>query len=152
MTGIAFEIETDTATAMFARLRGATDDMTPVMADIASFLESRSIDSFENQIAPDGTPWQPSQAAGERGGLTLVDKARLRDSVAGFYGSDFAGVGSNLVYARIHQLGGKAGRNQSVALPARPFLAGYEDDISSQFGVLEIVSDYLEELASGEPG
>ncbi len=152
MAGFATEFVTDTATPMFARLRDATDDLTPVMADIASFLESRSIDSFERQATPDGTPWPQSKAAQERSGLTLVNFGRLRDSVAGFYGHDHAGVGSNLIYARIHQLGGKAGRKKSVELPARAFLAGYEDDVGAHFGVLEIIGDHLKELASGEPG
>ncbi len=152
MTGFSTQLVTDTATPMFARLREGMSDLTPVMADIASFLESRSIDSFERQATPDGTPWPQSRAAQERGGLTLVDFGRLRDSVAGFFGHDHAGVGSNLVYARIHQLGGKAGRNESVELPARAFLAGYENDVGAHFGVLEIIGDHLEALASGEPG
>lgn len=33
-----------------------------------------------------------------------------------------AGLGSNLRYARIHQLGGKAGRGRKVTIPARPYL------------------------------
>ena len=31
-------------------------------------------------------------------------------------------IGSNLAYARIHELGGQTGRNHSVKLPARPYL------------------------------
>ena len=33
-----------------------------------------------------------------------------------------AAVGTNVVYGPIHQFGGKTGRNESVELPARPFL------------------------------
>ena len=37
-------------------------------------------------------------------------------------------IGSNLDYAAIHQLGGQAGKNQSVTVPARPYLQLTEDD------------------------
>ena len=35
---------------------------------------------------------------------------------------DSAVIGSNLEYAAIHQLGGQAGRNKAVEIPARPYL------------------------------
>ena len=31
-------------------------------------------------------------------------------------------IGSDVPYARIHEFGGQAGRNRSVAIPARPYL------------------------------
>jgi len=56
------------------------------------------------------------------GGQTLVDSGRLRDSITHAVEPGRAVIGSNLVYAAIHQLGGEAGRNRSVTLPARPYL------------------------------
>jgi len=47
-----------------------------------------------------------------RGSIThRVDKAGLR-----------AWVGSNVIYARIHELSGRAGRNHASFIPARPYL------------------------------
>lgn len=39
-----------------------------------------------------------------------------------------AGVGSNIRYARIHQLGGLAGRGRKVKIPARPYLGLTKDE------------------------
>ena len=41
---------------------------------------------------------------------------------------DSAVIGSNLEYAAIHQLGGQAGRNKSVEIPARPYLKLTDED------------------------
>ena len=38
-------------------------------------------------------------------------------------------IGSNLDYAAIHQLGGQAGKNKSVSIPARPYLNLTSDDL-----------------------
>ena len=51
-------------------------------------------------------------------------------------------IGSNLEYAAIHQLGGQAGRNKSVEIPARPYLFLTEDDYSE---VLTECEKYLSE-------
>jgi phage gpG-like protein len=38
-------------------------------------------------------------------------------------------VGSNVIYARIHQLGGRAGRGHKSLIPARPFLVVQDEDM-----------------------
>lgn len=47
---------------------------------------------------------------------------QLASSVNTYYDEDSAIIGSNLAYAAIHQLGGHAGRNKKVTIPARPYL------------------------------
>jgi len=37
-------------------------------------------------------------------------------------------IGSNVIYSRIHQLGGMAGRGHKVKIPARPFLLVQDQD------------------------
>ena len=66
--------------------------------------------------------WMPSLAAEERDGQTLQDTGRLMGSVSTDHDDRQAVVGTNVVYGAIHQFGGKTGRNESVELPARPFL------------------------------
>ena len=44
------------------------------------------------------------------------------------YNNESAIIGSNKVYAAIHQLGGQAGKNKKVEIPARPYLKLTEDD------------------------
>ena len=100
-------------------------DLSPVMADIGEAVVSQTQDSFENQAGPDGTPWQPSQRALNEDGQTLVDKG-ASGGLLGSIGFELLPsavlIGSNKVYAAIHQFGGKTGRGGNVKLPARPYL------------------------------
>ncbi len=61
---------------------------------------------FEEQHGPDGNPWPPSLRAKRTGGKTLIDSARLLRSVTYIASERGVEVGSNAVYAAIHQLGG----------------------------------------------
>lgn len=46
----------------------------------------------------------------------------LAGSITPRYSAKEAIVGTNLIYARIHQKGGMAGRGRKVKIPARPYL------------------------------
>ena len=92
--------------------------------------------------APDGTPWAPwSPRYTDRGQSILHKSGALLSSIESGVSGDTAFWGTNLVYARIHQLGGTikpkptnkrgllswidGGQRRfarSVTLPARPFL------------------------------
>ena len=100
--------------------------------DVALSVRER----YDAQQAPDGTSWQPLAASTlerKRDGRILVDGDVLRKSItvraATRSGNPSLRMGSNLVYARIHQLGGKAGRGLSVMIPARPYLGYSEEDL-----------------------
>ena len=95
---------------------------------IGEALASTTQQRFEDQEAPSGASWAPSKAAAQRGGQTLVDKGELRNSIGYEASPQMIVVGSNKVYARIHQLGGKAGRGHNVTLPARAYLGWSEED------------------------
>ena len=49
-------------------------------------------------------------------------------SITTQYDNEAAIIGSNKVYAAIHQLGGQAGKNKKVTIPARPYLKLTDDD------------------------
>lgn len=51
-------------------------------------------------------------------------------------------VGTNRAYARIHQMGGQAGRGRQVTIPARPFL-GLNKENRQEIG--RIVNDHITE-------
>lgn len=53
--------------------------------------------------------------------MILQVTGQLASSVNTYYDNDSAIIGSNLVYAAIHQLGGQAGRNKSAEIPARSY-------------------------------
>ena len=53
----------------------------------------------------------------------------LVDSISSDYGDDYAIVGTNKVYAAIHQFGGPAGRKEKVKIPARAYLTLGDDAV-----------------------
>ena len=57
-------------------------------------------------------------------GITLVAKGDLITSIRKkvYISKKRVRIGTNLVYARIQQEGGRTGRNKSVKLPSRPYL------------------------------
>lgn len=68
----------------------------------------------------------------------------LKGSIHQVAGRDQVEVGSNLIYARIHQEGGKAGRGHKVTIPPRPFL-GLDDGDTNM--IVEKLQAYLGGLA-----
>ncbi|GDO99290.1 phage virion morphogenesis protein [Escherichia coli] len=125
-------------------LETAATDMTPAMRKIAGTLLSQTQQNFEEEGRP---AWEPSLAAQERQGQTLQDSRRLYSSVSTVYDSRSAGVGTNLVYAAIHQFGGEAGRRHAVTLPARPYLPLTGDDglqPEAERAVLDTIVRHLE--------
>ncbi len=105
--------------AALARLESSVLDMTPAMRKIAGTLAMVVEDNF----AVEGRPrWTPSQRASSESGVTLQQTGRLASSIVTDYDVASVVIGSNAEYARTHQLGGKAGRGQSVEVEARPYL------------------------------
>jgi phage virion morphogenesis (putative tail completion) protein len=100
-------------------------------ADFAEFVggESKAVteQSFADQKDPvTGTPWpalSPVTLARKRGGLKLIERGQMKNSI-GYeaYPDGSVLIGSNKVYSRIHQEGGKAGRGLKVQIPQRRFL------------------------------
>jgi len=100
---------------------------------------------FETEQDPEGNPWAASLRATLEGGRTLTDTARLVGSLTHEASDEGLAVGTNVIYAAIHQLGGVikaktpeglrfrgAGgdwvRKNEVTIPARPFLGLDADD------------------------
>lgn len=72
-----------------------------------------------------------------KGRMTLVDTARLRNSINVDAGRNKVEIGTNVKYAAIHQFGGKAGRGKKINIPARPFLVVQDEDIREINSVLK---------------
>ena len=128
-------------------------DFGPVMAVIADYMRSETVQRFDDQAGPDGRRWQPSQRAIADGGLTLTDSGELRLSITADSDATSAVAGTNKLYAAIHQFGGtirgKAGAGgrrralntpfgprASVTMPARPFLGFSDADAGHIEGLL----------------
>lgn len=144
MTGISISIGADFSAIneVFIALERAPSDMTDVFDEIGLMLVESTQDRFDEGVDPDGVAWEPSQRALANGDKTLYDRGHLHDSITYIPSSDSLEVGSNMIYAAIHQLGGEAGRNHSVVLPARPYLGISDDDNDA---IHDILGDWLGE-------
>ena len=105
----------------------------PMMDEIGDFILSETLHNFDQQQTPEGEDWKPSQRAKAKGGKTLQDTGRLRDSYVYDAQRDQVEIGSNTIYSAIHHYGGRAGRNQSAEMPERPAM-GITDDIENEIG------------------
>lgn len=154
MTGVAFTLTIDDVGvhAGLSSLYARVTDLTPVLEDIGAELESSTIERFETNIAPDGTPWEPSARARETGTPTLVFNTDLRESIHYVIEGDAVEVGSNLIYSAIHQTGGTITAKgealaftlfsgafvlaQSVSIPKRSFLGMSANDNQRTLDIL----------------
>ena len=139
-----------------ADLSDKSRDLTPLMEMCGALLERSTKDRlFDTNTAPDGVAWPPSLRAQEDGGKTLVASARLANSIQYLAGNSQVEIGSNVIYAGIHQTGGEIRPKTAKALgfrlpngafvsvgkvtiPARPYLGISEedaDDITDAVGV-----------------
>jgi len=141
----------------------AAANRRPILAAIGERLVTSTKERFERQHDPEGRPWKPlawltllKRAGGSRawdkrqstrgagvltkraeariaGAQILINRGLLLGSITARIAGEGVEVGSNKVYARIHQLGGAAGRGHKVKIPARPYL-GITDADKSEIG------------------
>lgn len=163
----ALRLETEGAQAVETRLAGlarAFGDLTPLLEGIGLYLEGATIDRFDNETAPDGARWVPSIRARTEGGKTLSDSAQLRGSITSEAGPSEVAVGTNKIYAGVHQfsaviraksapflsfeLPGGLGfrRVKEVEIPARPFLGLSGEDEAE---LLAQADDYARDALGG---
>lgn len=153
-------IELDQLADRFEAAGESARDKSELMDRIGMAMEASTQDNFEGEHAPDGTPWAPSLRAKLDGGKTLTDSGRLSDSVTHRSTSDSVEIGSNLIYAGVHQDGatihakssrglafqlpGGLGlrRPQQVIIPQRQFLGIGNDDEQT---IVELADDWLTE-------
>lgn len=108
---------------------------------IAEYGVSSTKSRFAEQRGPDGRRWIPSERALRTGGQTLVDTARLRNSITAESDAAHAAWGTNVVYAAVHQYGNVIVRGRrGGGNPARPFVGINSADRAE---IREIVSDTL---------
>lgn len=121
--------------ALINNLKGmARGGFKSALKSIGEAVKTMSVAAFEDETSPSGKEWKKSARAESEGGQTLSDTGRLKTSIDVAAGSDTVQVGTNVVYAAIHQLGGtikpKKGKAlkfgstivSKVTMPARPFL------------------------------
>lgn len=155
---IDVEIKDKEIQRLFTRLKGNVKDLRPALREIGKIVRSSVLRNFQEGGRPDrweptrirsiyqaytgkktksGATRKAYTIRGRltktfdrysKGRKTLIDTARLQNSVTARPEADRVVVGTNVIYARIHQLGGMAGRNKKVKIPARPYLLVQDED------------------------
>jgi phage virion morphogenesis protein len=152
---IDVEIKDKQVQRLFTRLKRNVTDLRPAFRAIGEIVRSSVIRNFQEGGRPE--KWEPTKVKsiyraylgrGKRkrkaytlkggftkgftrytsGKKTLIDRGKLQNSITVRAGAARVVVGTNRVYARIHQMGGMAGRNKKVRIPARPYLMVQEED------------------------
>lgn len=151
--------------AKLASLARAFGDLTPLMETLGGVLETQTSERFDAETAPDGTRWKPSLRARQDGRKTLTDRTTLRRSIHSVASRSRVEIGTNLIYAGVHQSGakiraktsaglrfqlpGKLGwrRVMEVEIPARPFLGLSQDNAEE---LLEEIEAYALDALGGD--
>ena len=172
MTGVRLDYDRsrlDALTRAPERLaRAVGGNAMPLMDAVGAALVSGTQRRFGTATDPGGMPWKESERARtkERGGKTLTDTGRLQGSIGHRPSPDAVQVGSNVIYAAIHQLGGEIRpkkadalkfmlpdgtfiRTGKVSLPARPYL-GIDD--ADEVAVEDVVETFVSRALTGPGG
>lgn len=130
--GVSLGIEYDDSAArrMIAALAARATSLGDMLDDIGASQVTETQQRFEDERDPEGKPWEALSTvtlrAKERRGVTtariLRDQSDLYDSLTHQVLPRAVRWGANRTYARIHQLGGQAGRGRRVRIEPRPYL------------------------------
>ena len=164
MTGssLTYTIQSEEVQRAFKQLERAVKNTKPIMNAVGTALVEGTHQRFEREVGPDGVAWaslNSGYAAGKRGPGILREsgmRGGLMGSITRKASKDTVEVGTNKVYAAIHQFGGtissKSGgylsfaiggqfvRVRSVTIKARPFIGISQED---ERNVAEVVEGAL---------
>lgn len=167
MAGVTIKVtsdDRDVRRAMAALGRAGGERLIQAaLKNIGQALVRSTRQRFSQEVSPDGKPWEklnPEYAKGKRGGKILQEQG-MRGGLLGtivwqLKGGSAVEIGTNKVYAAVHQfgatirprsaqflsfmLGGRRVFARKVTIPARPFLGLGRDDPAT---ILEIVRDHV---------
>lgn len=134
-------------------LTGRLKNTKPLMVAIGAELQTQIDENFKSGTGADGKKfhewsdaWREQRRKMKKGsGQILLLQGNLAKSISRKVSNNSVIIGSNVKYARIHQLGGRAGRGHSATIHARPYLPFANNRL--QHGVeknlLAVVMDYL---------
>lgn len=174
--GVSLKVDDAAVLGALSRLIAAGGNLRGALLNIGEHLQRSTKERFATETAPDGAPWAPlnpeyvkeKEAQGFNAGI-LKRRGDLKgEGIIYQLGTDEVLVGSDKMYARIHQFGGtirpKADRKTesgrpaalvfaiggrilkraSVTIPARPFLGLSADDREEIEAIVEVfLSDAL---------
>lgn len=140
---IAFNLKLDEITSSLDALADPTLKRRAVQA-MATLVESYAVRAFdEPSLRPSAWPARKKSKATHP---LLIESGNLRQSIhTQMQGDDAAKVGSPVIYAAVHQLGGK-----KRPIPARPFFPVVADQLTGN--VQAEIKDVVDALIGGAAG
>lgn len=134
------------ADSALARAAGQAANPRGLYDNIGASLVTSTQRRFETGVAPDGSPWPPSLRVLAQGGQTLRLSGRLERSIT--HDADAGGldVGTNVIYAAIHQLSG------DIVIPAREQVIHFKRHKSGRvrFAKASPKATYAQKITIGE--
>ncbi len=143
---IEIKIDNKEVESKLLDLAQKSENLRPLMKNIAGVFAYSTEENFKNEGRPDKWTELSESTIKQRTknkqwpGMILQVSGQLASSVNTYYDNDSAVIGSNLEYAAIHQIGGQAGRNKSVEIPARPYLQLTPEDFEE---ILSMTENFL---------
>ena len=143
---IEIKIDNKDVERKLLELAQKSENLRPLMKNIAGIFASATEENFKNEGRPD--KWTELSEATKKQrtkqkkwpGQILQVSGQLASSISTQYDAKSAITRSNLDYATIHPLGGQAGKNKKVTIPARPYLKLTDDDFNE---ILDATEHYL---------
>lgn len=143
---IEIKIKNQEVNSKLLDLAKRCENLRPLMKNIAGVFAYSTEENFENEGRAD--KWvnlsnitkEKRKISKHWPGKILQVEGKLATSISTEYDNNSATIGSNLAYAAIHQLGGKAGKNKKVSIPARPYLYLSDDDFEE---IIDKINDFL---------
>ena len=145
---IEIKIDNKEVESRLLDLAQRSENLRPLMKNIAGIFAYSTEENFKEEGRPDKWTELSESTIKQRTknkqwpGMILQISGQLASSVNTYYDDDSAVMGSNLEYAALHQLGGQAGKNKSVEIPARPYLQLTPDDFEE---ILSMTENFLGE-------
>jgi phage virion morphogenesis protein len=152
MAGVAVKVLTGQVLARLQGLEERGENLSGLMRSFGEYMKGSIQKNFDAQGRP--VKWAPISfgtkvawhtkrrsywtkkdkmskkgKAAWSGRLVLTDTGRLRRSIYATAGGDSLTLGTNVIYAALHQFGGQAGRGKKIFIPARPYLLFQPEDL-----------------------
>ncbi len=124
-----------------------SNNLEPIHKEIGNMILNDIEMSFEESKSPFGQVWArnvviPPNNPNKK---PLINSGILSTSFTVNATANEVSVGTNLIYAAIHQFGGKAGKNRGVTIPARPYLP-VSSNGELESNLQKNITDYLYEI------
>lgn len=123
-------------------LQTNSEHLNDPLDDIMGMLLSSIQNNFDDEGRPE--KWEDLADSTKKArarknkwpGQILSVSGQLSSSINGQVDGNSILIGSDKPYARIHDLGGEAGKNKSVTIPQREFLLFQDEDITEAEDIL----------------